>query len=192
MHDQNRWARGECLPALSGRLPGVKVQPPLQVSWSEGQCQGNKRRSILTHGEAFVVAGEEGGGLNFCTYGSRDQASVLMYAAAVVIVPAQFTGGCQRGLCHKCDEDTACCDKRSQIQQYQTELMKQAWACVRIQSCVRRRDSVIREDSSSTSSKIKVTPARVMAPLTTKVLCWMSSYWRCEETPTTIKAYMTF
>ena len=110
---------------MSGRLPEVKVQPPLQVSWSEEQCQGNKRRSILTHGKAFVVAGG-GGALSFCTYGSRDQARVLMYVAAVVIVPAQFTGGCQRGLCHECDEDTACCDKSSQIQHIQTELMKQA------------------------------------------------------------------
>lgn len=180
-----------CLLCLAA-CQGSKFSPPCRFHGARDSVKGIKDAASWRMATLLLLLGRRGGGLSFCTYGSRNQASVLMYAAAVVIVPAQFTGGCQRGLCHKCDEDTACCDKRSQIQQYQTELMKQAWACVRIQSCVRRRDSVIREDSSSTSSKIKVTPARVMAPLTTKVLCWMSSYRRCEETPTTIKAYMTF
>ena len=149
VHDQNRWARGECLPALSGRLPEVKVHPPCRFHGARDSVRGIKDAASWRMARLLLLLGRRmgGGGLSFCTYGSRDQARVLMYA--VVIVPAQFTGGCQRGLCHKCDEDATCCDKRSQIQHIHTELMKQvclsAWACVRIQSCVMwRRDSVIR------------------------------------------------
>lgn len=74
-------SRGECLSALYGRLQRVKVQPPPhRVSLSRGQCHGNKRQSILTHGEAFVVAAS-------VHMASGTNARVLMCTATVFIVP---------------------------------------------------------------------------------------------------------
>lgn len=45
---------GECLVALSGSLPEVKGQAP-EGFMEQGAVLGNKRQSILTHGEAFVI-----------------------------------------------------------------------------------------------------------------------------------------
>lgn len=74
-----------------------------KLSWNRGQCQGNKRRRILKHVEAFVVRRPQ---LLYIWHqapskrrNSVHQGSVRL-TAAVLIVVAQFIGY----LCSKCDE----------------------------------------------------------------------------------------
>ena len=72
VHDQNRWARGECLPALSGRLPEVKVHPPCRFHGARDSVRGIKDAASWRMARLLLLLGRRMGG--------GDSASVHMAA----------------------------------------------------------------------------------------------------------------
>lgn len=106
-----------------------------KVSWSRGQCRGNKRRSFLTHGGAIVVEGRHG----FCTYGSRGQANIWASnvwrdppLSSLFLFRSQAADG--GACCHECDICSQAKLNEEMKEEIQTKLMRQN-VCVHTVIC---------------------------------------------------------